>query len=516
MESVIFNELDIKKELKKAIADMGFVEATPVQSQSIGPMMEGRDIVAQAPTGTGKTCAFGIPLINGMDNTSKDILALILCPTRELVVQNTNELMKLTKYMKSIRIVPVYGGQNMERQIMALKRKPQIIVATPGRLMDHMRRKTIRLDRLQYLVLDEADEMLDMGFKEDIDTILENVHSRTGLEDKEQVEGQTGDGQTAKPTRQTVLFSATMSPKIRAITKQYLTDPVKVQITKSEITVPNTKQYYLEVSSENKTDVLARLIDVSDFKLTMVFCNTKRKVDELSHEMAARGYNAQGLHGDMRQMQRDHVIAEFKKGKVEILIATDVAARGLDINGVEAVFNYDLPDDLEYYVHRIGRTGRANKDGISYSFVGRREMYKLREIMNYTKAKIRFMQIPKVEEITDVRSKQAMTEIFDLVGKTDLSGYEEIIEKFMEESDSDDMTIMDIAAAFLCKEVKTEGLSEIEVKKPSYQNRNYYGKDQNHGNNYRGRSNNNQRSNNSNRRGSNRSGGNTSRDKKSK
>ncbi|MDD2355390.1 MAG: DEAD/DEAH box helicase, partial [Lachnospiraceae bacterium] len=203
MESVIFNELDIKKELKKAIADMGFVEATPVQSQSIGPMMEGRDIVAQAPTGTGKTCAFGIPLINGMDNTSKDILALILCPTRELVVQNTNELMKLTKYMKSIRIVPVYGGQNMERQIMALKRKPQIIVATPGRLMDHMRRKTIRLDRLQYLVLDEADEMLDMGFKEDIDTILENVHSRTGLEDKEQVEGQTGDGQTAKPTRQT-------------------------------------------------------------------------------------------------------------------------------------------------------------------------------------------------------------------------------------------------------------------------------------------------------------------------
>lgn len=273
MEKILFETLDISDELKRAVSDMGFVEATPVQSQSIGPMLEGRDMVAQAPTGTGKTCAFGIPLVEGMDTSSRNVLAMILCPTRELVVQTTDELMKLTKYKKSIRIVPIYGGQNIDRQIMALKRKPQIIVATPGRLMDHMRRRTIRLDHLQYMVLDEADEMLNMGFREDIDTILESVPEE----------------------RQTVLFSATLSKEILAITKKYLTDPVKVQITKTEITVPSIKQFYLEVNEGNKMDVLARLIDVNDFKLSMVFCNTKRRVDELTHEMVARGYQAEGL-----------------------------------------------------------------------------------------------------------------------------------------------------------------------------------------------------------------------------
>lgn len=442
MEKILFENLEISSELKRAIADMGFEEATPVQSQSIGPIMEARDMVAQAPTGTGKTCAFGIPLVEGIDMTSRNVCALILCPTRELVVQTTNELMKLTKYKKSIRIVPIYGGQSIDRQIMALKRKPQIIVATPGRLMDHMRRRTIRLDALQYMVLDEADEMLNMGFREDIDTILETVPEE----------------------RQTVLFSATMSKEILAITKKYLSDPVKVQITKSEITVPSISQYYLEVSRENKIDVLARLIDMSNFKLSMIFCNTKRMVDELAHELVARGYQAEGLHGDMKQSQRDRVMQSFKNGKTEILVATDVAARGIDIENVEAVFNFDLPDDLEYYVHRIGRTGRANREGVSYSFVGRRDMYKLREIMNYTKAKIKYMSIPKASEIADVRTRQVLEDVLKIMKKENLDNYTRSIQDFLTEEGCEEYTILDVAAAFLSREVPAESFKEIDEK----------------------------------------------------
>lgn len=449
MQQLLFETLEISEELKKAIADMGFEEATPVQSQSITPIMEGRDVVAQAPTGTGKTCAFGIPIMEEIDSDAKQVLALILCPTRELVIQTTHELMKLTKYKESVRIVPIYGGQNIDRQIQALKRKPQIIVATPGRLMDHMRRKTIRLKDLQYMVLDEADEMLNMGFREDIDTILETVPEE----------------------RQTVLFSATMSKEILRITEKYLHDPEKIQITKSEITVPSIEQFYLEVSHENKTDVLARLMDINRFKLTMVFCNTKRKVDELSSEMAARGYAAQGLHGDMKQAQRDRVMRDFKSGRVEMLIATDVAARGIDIENIEAVFNYDIPEDLEYYVHRIGRTGRAKREGVSYSFVSRREMYKLREIMSYTKAKIKYMPIPKVAEITDVRMKQAMKEVTRTIRKVNLDPYARFLEDYLADEIDGDYTILDVAAAFLSKEADIENLEEI-VERPRNYNKN--------------------------------------------
>ena len=474
MEKILFEDLNISEEIKRAIRDMGFEEATPVQSRSIGPMLAGRDIVAQAPTGTGKTCAFGIPLIEGIDMSARKVQALILCPTRELVVQTTNELMKLTKYKHSIRIVPIYGGQNIERQIMALKRKPQIIVATPGRLMDHMRRHTIRLNDLQYMVLDEADEMLNMGFREDIDTILESVREE----------------------RQTVLFSATMSREILAITKKYLTDPVRVQITKSEITVPSIRQYYLEVSQENKIDVLARLIDVNNFKLSMVFCNTKRQVDELTHEMIARGYQAEGLHGDMKQSQRDRVMESFKNGRAEILIATDVAARGLDIENVEAVFNFDLPEDLEYYVHRIGRTGRANREGVSYSFVGRREMYKLREIMSYTRAKIKYMKIPKAADIAQVRTKQMMKEILKIMEREKLDLYAHAIEKFMSEEEFQEYTILDVAAAFLSREIPAETFREIEEKpgfpevfkkKKKHSDKSYYQKENRRGGRRRNR-----------------------------
>ena len=304
-----------------------------------------------------------------------------------------------------------------------------------------MHRISIHLDRLNHIVLDEADEMLDMGFRDDIDEILRSVPM----------------------DRQTVLFSATMSKEILAITKKYLKNPAKVQITKSEVTVKSVKQYYLEVSPIQKTDILARLIDINDFKLSIIFCNTKRKVDELAREMTARGYNAIGLHGDMRQTQRDRVMKAFKNGRVEILIATDVAARGIDIKDIDVVFNYDLPDDLEYYVHRIGRTGRANREGVSYSLVSRREMYKLHEIMRYTKAKIKFTTVPNVGEITNVRIQQTMATIMDVLTHSDLKVYSDAIQKFMEDS-GDDYTILDIAAAFLKHEAGSDGIEDSQIK----------------------------------------------------
>lgn len=435
----LFENLDLSKELKKALNDMEFVEMTAIQSQSIPAMIAGNDIVAQAPTGTGKTCSFGIPVVENTDTSERNVTSLILAPTRELALQIANELIRLTKYKKSIRIAVIYGGQNIDRQILALKRKPQIIVATPGRLMDHMRRKTIRLDHLKTLVLDEADEMLDMGFREDIDEILQSVPEE----------------------RQTVLFSATMSREILDITKKYLKDPVKIKTTKSEVTVSSVKQYYLEVSPDNKTDVLARLIDVNDFKLSMVFCNTKKKVDELAHDLTVRGYNAMGLHGDMKQSQRDRVMREFKNGNIETLIATDVAARGIDIKDIDVVFNYDLPDDMEYYVHRIGRTGRANREGVSYSLVSRREMYRLHEIMRYTKAKIKLMTIPNVAEITNVRIQQTLNGILDVLSHQKLDTYEQAILDFVENTD-DAYTILNVAAAFLARDSDTGELKEIE------------------------------------------------------
>ena len=438
-KTVLFEQLELSSEMQRALADMDFVEATPVQSNSIPVMLKGRDILAQAPTGTGKTASFGIPIIEKTDPSQRAVSSLILCPTRELVVQTANELLRLTKYKKGIRVIAIYGGQSIDRQILALKKKPQIIVATPGRLMDHMRRSTVRLEHLERLVLDEADVMLDMGFAEDIDEILKSVPE----------------------DRQTVLFSATMPKEIINISGRYLRNPEKVRVTKSEITVKSVKQYYLEASQDRKTDVLARLIDVNDFKLSMVFCNTKRKTDELAHEMTARGYNAMGLHGDMKQSQRDRVMNAFKTGRVEILISTDVAARGIDIRDVDAVFNYDLPEDLEYYVHRIGRTGRANREGVSYSLVSRREMYRLHEIMRYTKARIKFTTVPNVAEITNVRIRQTMAGITDLIAHTNLDSYAEAIQQFIDEAD-DEFTILDIAAAFLFRESGTEDLEEIE------------------------------------------------------
>ena len=342
-----FADFDLSPEMSKAIAEMGFEEATPIQSLAIGPILAGADIVGQAQTGTGKTAAFGIPILDRIAPAQKKVQALILCPTRELAVQIAEELKLLSKHKKEIRILPVYGGQPIERQIAALQRGVQVVVGTPGRVRDHMERKTLRLDAARTVVLDEADEMLDMGFVDEMKFILA----------------------AAPAPHQTLLFSATMPKAILSLSRAFQTEPELIRMVHEDLTVPGVEQTYYEVKEFQKTEMLARLIDIHDLKRALVFCNTKIRVDELVEKLQARGYAASGLHGDMKQMFRDRVMNQFRSGRLEILVATDVAARGLDVDDIEVVVNYDVPRDEEYYVHRIGRTARAGKDGQSVAFV---------------------------------------------------------------------------------------------------------------------------------------------------
>lgn len=370
-----FEGFNISEKILKAIKDMGFEAPSPIQAQAIPKLLEGNDLIGQAQTGTGKTVAFGIPMIEKI-NPEKHIQGIILCPTRELSIQVTEELKKLSKY-KKLEILPVYGGQSIERQISILRKNVDIVVGTPGRVIDHLERGTLKLGNLKVFVLDEVDEMLNMGFQEDVEKILEYV----------------------KGEKQTVFFSATIPQTIMNLAKKYLKDPEIIKVTHKELTVPSITQYYFELLEKDKTEVLCRLIDMNDFKLSLIFCNKKVKVDELADSLSNRGYQVGALHGDMKQSQREFVLKKFRKGQIEILIATDVAARGLDINNVEAVFNYDIPYDEEYYVHRIGRTGRAGKTGVAYTFVVGREIFKLRDIERYAKIKIPYHKVPSVKEI---------------------------------------------------------------------------------------------------------------------
>ena len=328
METVRFDELELQPQILRGIKAMGFEEATPIQSQAIPVVMSGSDVIGQAQTGTGKTAAFGIPILQTVDPSNKKTQVIILSPTRELAIQVADEIRALAKYMHGVKVLPVYGGQEISKQIRSLKGGAQIIIGTPGRVMDHLRRRTIRCDHVNKIVLDEADEMLNMGFREDIETILEYIPE----------------------PHQTILFSATMPKPILEITKKYQKDAVTIKVVKKELTVPSIDQFYYDVKRKEKIDVLSRLLDYYDPKLSLVFCNTKRKVDELTNELQGRGYFAEGLHGDMKQSQRDRVMNNFRKGKTDILVATDVAARGIDVDDVEAVFNYDIPQDDEYYV----------------------------------------------------------------------------------------------------------------------------------------------------------------------
>ena len=437
METVRFDELDLYPQVLRAIKEMGFEEATPIQSQAIPVVMSGVDVIGQAQTGTGKTASFGIPVLHKVDPNNKKTQVIILSPTRELAIQVSEEIRKLSKYMHGVKILPVYGGQDINRQIKALKGGAQIIIGTPGRVMDHLRRKTIRCEAVNTIVLDEADEMLNMGFREDIETILEYIPE----------EG-----------RQTVLFSATMPKPILDITKKYQHDAVTIKVVKKELTVPSIEQYYYDVKRKDKTEVLTRLLDYYNPKLSLVFCNTKKMVDELSEELKSRGYMAEGLHGDMKQAQRDRVMKAFRSGRVEILIATDVAARGIDVDDVDVVFNYDLPQDEEYYVHRIGRTGRAGREGVALSFVSGKEAYKLKDIERYCKTKIKAKPIPSMDDVKNTKLEAIFSNIKETI---EAGGLSDMVEAVEDRLNMEDYTCLDVAAALL-KMVVGDSLEDRE------------------------------------------------------
>lgn len=419
-----FDELNIDERILRAIEDMGFEETSPIQTQAIPAVCEGIDVVGQAQTGTGKTAAYTIPMLMKIDPQIKKPQAIVLCPTRELAVQVAEEIRKLAKYMSDIKVLPVYGGQEIVRQIKSLKTGVQIIVGTPGRVMDHMRRKTVKFDNINMVILDEADEMLDMGFREDMETIL-----------------------TETPEdRQTVMFSATMPKAIMDIARNFQKDARIIKVVRKELTVSNIEQFYYEVRPKNKTEVLCRLIDIYNPRLSVVFCNTKRQVDELISELKGRGYFADGIHGDMKQQQRDRVMDDFRSGKVDILIATDVAARGIDVDDVDMVFNYDIPQDEEYYVHRIGRTGRAGRSGMAFSFISGKEVYKLKDIERYCKTKILAKPVPSLDDVKNTK----LDNMFDKIRQTiEEGGLTDMVNLVEEHVNQEEYTSMDMAAALL-------------------------------------------------------------------
>ena len=356
-----FDSMDLSSEILKAVRAMGFEEPSTVQAKTIPLMMEGQDINAIAPTGTGKTCAFGIPMLEYVQLKDSRVQEIVLAPTRELALQIGDELTRLAKYIDGVRIAVIYGGQSISRQITALKRHPQIVIATPGRLLDHMQRGNIRLDAVHTMVLDEADEMLNMGFVKDVTKIIE-----------------------ATPTdRQLVLFSATTNQDVLTIAWKYQHDPVEITVEATKKDRPQITQYVIAVDQDQKTDHLLYLLDADEYQRIMIFCNTKFMTDKLTSRLVKEGYDARCLHGDIPQSKRNVVMSDFKRGKFPILVSTDVAARGIDVDDVEAVINYDLPNENEYYLHRIGRTGRAHKHGVSFSLVTFRESVRMDEILKY-------------------------------------------------------------------------------------------------------------------------------------
>ena len=388
-----FNELNLSQELIRAAEELGFQEMTEIQEKSIPLLLEGRDVVGLSNTGTGKTAAFGIPAVESIAPTErKNAAVLILCPTRELAMQAAGEIRKFAKYKEGVRTCAVYGGASMDKQISELRRGANIVIGTPGRVMDHIRRRTLKLENIRTVMLDEADEMLNMGFREDIESILADVPAE----------------------RQTVLFSATMPPEIMSITQKYQNDPIKVKIKSSQRTVELIEQFYFEVAMGRKTDALKLLLAAYSPSSAMVFCNTKAMVDQLTQELIKSDIKAAGLHGDMKQIQRTQVMNSFKNKTTEILVATDVAARGIDVSGVDAVFNYDLPQDNEYYIHRIGRTGRAGMAGAAYTLItGRRQLADLHAIEKFTHAKIRELPLPDKSDIISMKQEAFVNKIAD-------------------------------------------------------------------------------------------------------
>ncbi|WP_296701074.1 DEAD/DEAH box helicase [Algoriphagus sp.] len=397
MENTLkFSDLGISAEILKSVEEMGYTQPSEIQSQAIPFVLQGRDVIGQAQTGTGKTAAFAIPIIDLVDSELNHPQAIILCPTRELAVQVEGEIQKLAKFHRRINSVAIYGGESIDRQIRVLRKGVQIVVGTPGRVQDHINRGTLKLDNAGIIVLDEADEMLDMGFRDDIEAILQEMPEE----------------------RQTVFFSATMAKPILDLTRKYQNNPEIIKVAKKELTVDLIEQVYYEVKNSMKMDLMARLMTVNNYALSVVFCNTKRMTDEVTETLGSKGILAEALHGDLSQAQRDKVMGKFRKGLCTVLVATDVAARGIDVDNVEAVFNYDLPLDEEYYVHRIGRTGRAGKSGTAINFVsGRRDAMKVRDLERFTKATINKMSPPSVADLIELKKAQLVKDVHRVLSK---------------------------------------------------------------------------------------------------
>jgi ATP-dependent RNA helicase DeaD len=423
MTSKLFSELGLSPEVLKAIEKMGFEQASPIQAEAIPVLLTGKDIVGQSQTGSGKTAAFAVPAIEKTDPELREVQILILCPTRELAVQVSEEVHKLSYFKRGIRSLPIYGGQSYDRQIYGLRQGAQIIIGTPGRVMDHMRRGTLKLDHVKMVILDEADVMLNMGFREDIEFILQSVPKE----------------------RQTVFFSATMPKPIRDLIERHSREPQNVRIEQKTMTVSTVDQIYYEVDRRWKVEALTRLIDIHDMKLGIVFCNTKAMVDDLVDHLNAQGYSADRLHGDMSQAMRDRVMNKFRKSGLEFLVATDVAARGIDVDDVEVVINYDLPYDPEDYVHRIGRTGRAGRSGRAISFVAGREMFQIRNIERFTKNRIQRGTVPSLEEVDEARTNVTLVKLRTLLAAGDYKRQDHLIERLLEEGHGS----TDIASALL-------------------------------------------------------------------
>jgi ATP-dependent RNA helicase DeaD len=425
-----FEDLGISQETLKAVLRMGFEEATPIQAETIPLSLENNDVIGQAQTGTGKTAAFGIPLVEKVDLSVEAIQGIIIAPTRELAIQVSEELYKIGAG-KRVRVLPIYGGQDIGRQIRSLKKAPHIIVGTPGRILDHINRKTMRLDHIQTVILDEADEMLNMGFIEDIESILSGIPEE----------------------RQTLLFSATMPGPIQRIAEKFMKDPKIVRVKTKEMTVPLIEQYYVEVQEKNKFDILTRLLDIQSPELAIIFGRTKRRVDELSEALNLRGYTAEGIHGDLSQAKRLSVLRKFKEGTIDVLVATDVAARGLDISGVTHVYNFDIPQDPESYVHRIGRTGRAGKTGVAMTFITPREKPYLAIVEKTTKRKMERMKPPTLDEALEGQQRAVVDKIQAAIESNNLQYYKAAAEELLETNDAE--TVVAAVLKMLTKEPDT-------------------------------------------------------------
>jgi ATP-dependent RNA helicase DeaD len=423
MEKRPFAELGLSPEILKAVSKMGFEEASPIQTAVIPHGLAGRDVVGQSATGSGKTAAFAIPAIEKVDTHQRKVQVLVLCPTRELAVQVAEEFGKLAFFKKGLQEVPIYGGQSYERQFRALAAGAQVVIGTPGRVMDHMARGTLRLDTLKVVVLDEADRMLDMGFRDDIEHILSAVPAQ----------------------RQLLFFSATMPRAIQELIKRYTRNPEWVKIEAHAQNAPQVDQVYYEVDRRAKLDVLTRLIDLHDFRYGIVFCSTKIMVDELDENLHARGYAVDRLHGDITQAQRTRVMDKFRRRGFEFLIATDVAARGLDVDDLEVVFNYDLPNDAEDYTHRIGRTGRAGKKGRAITFVSGRELYMLQSMVHYAKLKIRRERVPSMDQVEEARENVFFEKLRSVLEEKKFKAHDRMIDRLLEQG----YASTDIASALI-------------------------------------------------------------------